>query len=178
MLSDWHTKQETMSLVTKVAEIGSREGVCYWTVTIDSKHLSNLEIRTVPSVPGIDLGFMGYGSKHLQSLGHTFYTSDEYMASYSTLIFYCNISLQNLLYVIRVICQYCSYYYCTRKWGKLWCVSVSHVQTAGCGWKLLVQLWTSFIALSNNVIIQPWHNFPMGNKSLLCIVLLTQWMHT
>ena len=36
MHSDWHTKQETMSLVTKVAEIRSREGVCYWTVTIAS----------------------------------------------------------------------------------------------------------------------------------------------
>ena len=32
--SDWHTKQETMSLVTKVAENRSREGVCYWTATI------------------------------------------------------------------------------------------------------------------------------------------------
>ena len=29
MHTDWHTKQETMSLVTKVAEIISREAVCY-----------------------------------------------------------------------------------------------------------------------------------------------------
>ena len=37
MLSDWHTKrakQDTMSLMTKVAKIRSMKGVCYWTATM------------------------------------------------------------------------------------------------------------------------------------------------
>ena len=37
MHTDWHTKQETMSLVTKVAEIRSRgRRICYWTAMIAS----------------------------------------------------------------------------------------------------------------------------------------------